>query len=212
MLKRYLILMFVVASIVFLITFFNDNIKNLDGELTSKNINTILEYLDSKYTDYTFDVNEINFEVDNSNPKDFEYHASIFLKLINDLNVIRFKVGSNVYKYYFDDINTIFHYKLKDTSLLDIKMQYKYLKEDMYYLGNIKGIHRVYVKENICDDDTFLVNKNKYNYYLDCYNKDDIVVFDSKYNRFTLNDLIERKVVNVEDLSFYNIFTSKEEE
>ena len=96
MLKRYLILMFVVASIVFLITFFNKNIKNLDGELTSKNINTILEYLDSKYTDYTFDVNEINFEVDNSNPKDFEYHSGNntqwltvdeMKKLIEELNV-----------------------------------------------------------------------------------------------------------------------------
>lgn len=207
---KHLLLIIVLAIIIFLVTYFNNGISNIDGQLNKKNINDILSYLDYKYDSYEFDFNEIKFESKRKDPKMFEYHAAVFLKEIDNLEVVRFIYQDLVYKYYFDDINNLFHYDLKNTSLFAIKSEYSNLKNDLYYLGNLKGIYRVYTKDNKCTSNNFLINYLNNSYYLNCYKNSNIVVFDSKYNRFTLNNLIDRDIIKVDDLSFYNIHLIKE--
>jgi hypothetical protein len=209
MLKRYLLLIFVIASIVFIVTILNKDINSLDGNLNKSNINYILNYLDAKY-EYTYDVNEINFDSTFIDPKTFEYNASVLFRLINDLNVVRYRVDGKVYKYYFDDLNTLFNYSLREKELFEIKMIYSNLRSDMYYLGNIKGIYRMYTKSEECSENNFLINEDNYKFNIECYKENDIVILDSKYNRFGLKDMLDRNVFTTSDLTFYNLHLQKE--
>jgi hypothetical protein len=210
---KHWIFVIIVFTVVFMVTFFNRDIMEIDGSLNKKNINEIIDYLKHDYTDINVDRDEVNLMVsfeENNIAKTLERDAAIMMRLINDINVVRYEYKDKIYKYYFDDMNTLFDYKLKEVPLVDIVNYYKYLKQDYVYIGNIKGIYSLYSKSSTCSENNYLTQDQLFKYYIICYKKDDLIVLDSKYNVYDLDYLLDRDLVTISDLMFYNLHMDKE--
>jgi hypothetical protein len=203
----------IVFLLVFIVTFFNRQIIDIDGVLNEKNVKEIIKYIDNDYNDIKINNDELNLKPKFTNDfmaKTFERDAAIFMRLIDNLNVVRFEYNGLIYKYYYDDLNTLFDYKIKEKALVDITNYYKYLKNDYVYIGNIKGIYSLYSKEKTCSDDNYLSSDSMFKYYIICYKKEDLVVMDSKFNTYDIDYLLDRKLVTLSDLMFYNLHMDKE--
>lgn len=210
MIKKYWILIFIVGLIVALVTIFNRDINDLDGKLNKSNINKIIKYLDISYSSLEIGLDEITFEINEVDAKKLEHDASIFMSLINDLNIVRYNSKGQVYKYYFDDLNTLFDYKLRDKKLYEINNYYNGLKKDYTFISTIKGIYHLYSKNKDCGSNHYLGKDNDYKYNTICYDVNDLIIFDKKHNMYTINDLVSRKIFTYDDLYFYNLQLNKE--
>jgi hypothetical protein len=210
MINKHWILIFIVGIIVTLITIFNRDITDINGKLNKSNVDKITNYLNIKYSNLEIGVDDITFEIEEVNAKTLEHDAAIFMSLINDLNIVRYTYNGEVYKYYYDDLNTLFDYKLRDKKLYEINNYYKGLKKEYTFIGTIKGIYHLYTRNPECSDNNYLGEDNDYKYYTTCYDTKELVVLDKKNNRYTIESLISRNTFTYNDLYFYNLQLDKE--